>query len=410
MTPRRLYLSLAACIGALAMALALLSLAQAARPLPASAPTPLSLPAAVYAPDRAVSNTLPFDYVSALVTLAERPDFIALAGYSQSGPAQVLWSADGGKAWWPLPLPPDLSFWSVIGLTSRADPAQPVRFLIGDGRTLYRSGDFGLTWTESFSQTAENGEEGCGMDLQVSQAQPQLLYLSAECRYFPLLRSSSPNDSYKAYVSEDGGVSWRELRVFPQNFVPSPAAPNRVYGGYALDFYSDDRGGSWQPLPSSWDMDNAILDRVEPDTIYGDQITYETISGTTYYKLLQKTSFDNGVTWRDWASDPCAQPDAHGPTFYVPFISSGRHQLWVGCDDTDDPHYSDELFYSDDAGDTWRAMGEIPVAVDYGHQGHVLMLNDQGLWRSVDGGDWTLVTADFAAPPRKPLYLPAILR
>ena len=33
-----------------------------------------------------------------------------------------------------------------------------------------------------------------------------------------------------------------------------------------------------------------------------------------------------------------------------------------------------------------------------------------GLWRSVDGGDWTLVTADFAAPPRKPLYLPIILR
>lgn len=419
MTSHRLHLVFAACLGALMLTSALFGLAEAASVLPA--PAQSSLHEEVYGPQRVVSNTLSFDYASELVTLAARPDFLALAAFSQAGDPKVIWSADGGKSWWPLPLPPGLSYPTTLGLAPRADANQPVRFLVGghlesnglpvDRLTLYRSGDFGVTWAESFSRTGESTQI-CNMNLQMGQAQPGSLYLHTGCTYLPLSLPQSPDDEDGLYVSADGGVSWRQL-TDAYYVTPSPAKPGRLYQNFSPVVWSDDNGFNWKSFPTTWYMDEAILDRSEPDTLYAYQVIYGTISNTTQVDLVQKTSFDNGATWRDWASSPCEQLDAGVPTSYAGLVSVGRHQLWTRCDSAvDPPRIGGTWYFSDDAGDRWaakEARGAF-LRVDYGHAGHALMLNEQGLWRSVDGGDWVLVTADFSAPPLQYTYLPNILR
>lgn len=419
MTRHRLHLLFATCLGALALTVSLLGYANAAATLPPSPRIYFLPPAAGYI-RHVVSSTLPITTPWALATSASLPDVLVMAGAPlPDSDVSMIWSTNGGKTWFPLPLPYSYVVPRTIGIVARTEASQPIRFLVGDGYKLYRSGDFGKTWAVSFEQSIPSADGICTMDLQMSQSQPGVLFLEAGCYWWPFESMSLLGSSDAIYVSVDGGVGWRKISDTPggrlTRVMPSPSTPGRVYGSYGnqpLEAQSDDNAQNWRQLSSAWAMDSAIPDRSEPDTLYGQKLIYETTSGTVQPRLLQKTSFDNGATWRDWGANPCALPGVDGPTSYSPYASSGRQQLWVGCDDTDDSRYSDELFYSGDAGDTWRAAGAADArlfAVDFGHAGHVLMLNDSGLWRSVDGGEWMLVASDFSLRQQS-TYLPAILR
>lgn len=122
---------------------------------------------------------------------------------------------------------------------------------------------------------------------------------------------------------------------------------------------------------------------------------------------LHGAIWSNGVSWREWGSRPCIADDFVDPYSTSPsLVSVGSGQLWARCKD------SREWHYSPDAGDTWRPMGAEDahlLVADAGNPGHALMVNDNGLWRSVNGGAWQLVSADFSAPPPV-YYLPLALR
>lgn len=401
MIARRLRPLLAACAAAPVFVLAMLAAVQAAPEQPHAPHWP------------------PAGFSVRFVTAAALPDVLAVStdGFYRSEP-WVHWSNDGGKGWRQLlTMPAGLLLPTNLAVTPRPDPTRPLRFLVGDNYTLYRTGDFGLTWAVSFSQTAAllPPPATCSLDLQASQAEGEVLYLAANCytmvsprqpaQQAPVAaRSAAASSGAESgrYVSRDGGVTWQKLPdairlPVPVPLVLSPVVPGRVL--YFIDndlMQSDDYGFTWRRSPTAWPPASLLLpDRVEPDTLYA----VETTDAERYL-----ISTDNGLTWRDWASVPCED--------FSKLQSTGSRQLWGWC--AGEP--AGQWYFSADGGDSWGerdpapgAASDFSVLPDYGHPGHALLLDKTDrLWRSIDGGAPVLISAGFPAPVYWYVYLPGV--
>jgi hypothetical protein len=390
MTPRRVFLPLAALLIPLACVVLLLYSAQAVAPLPTAAQRPL--PAQAFAAP--VQGTLPFSEVIDLVTSATFPGVMVIISSTTNAdgvgiPYGATWTIDNGSTWQQFSALPASSF--TIGIAARSDPEQPIRFLLAGGGTIFRTGDFGESWAVGVKSNEDmQGLYYCSWRL-TNGVQPQVLYAYQSCNGRDDLSFLSAR-----FMSEDGGATWKPMLICCDNLLPSPLIANRLYAQREnVWFQSDDNGVIWLARESFAQMDYLVLDPSEPDTMYGTDYPWGGVQRAW-------TSTDSGASWQDWSSKPCAGK----PFFYNRWLSTGRHQLWARCEE------SLAWYYSPDAGDTWRLMGAADaqlLTADRGHLGHALMVNDNGLWRSVDGGEWQLVTADFAPPPPV-YYLPLVSR
>lgn len=423
----RLHLLLAAVLGALAFVIVPLHVAQSisVTPLaPKLRPTMYDSRRNGFESTQSgdLSNTLPFSDIIAFATSAGLPDVMAVISRTDDELNYMSiygasWSNDGGRNWWPFTTLPSFGNLTAIGIARRTDAQQPIRFLMGSQGILYRTGDYGLQWAISISETQQQWPADCKMNLMLSATNAQGLYTDAICHTHgpfttqSLLAPPTYDEVRNFYASNDGGVTWEVIFVLGKplwNLIPSPSIPNRLYAAYG-DLYigieSDDNGRIWKNAYQSGKLKLIALDRMEPDTMYGIHITGSGDDAQERHIV----STDNGVSWQDWKSSPCLvdnYDDYSSYPLFSPLVSTGRNQVWLRCKG------SREWYYSGDRGDTWQPMGAADaqfVTPDYGHPGHALMVNSAGLWRSAGGGEWQLLTADFSGPPPTYIYLPHIM-
>jgi hypothetical protein len=360
---------------------------------------------------------LPFK-ITQVATAPALPDTMAVVTETwDTGAQNVLWTLDGGKSWQQLLGLPPGAFGLIrnAAVVRRSNSLQPLRILLAYEDTVYRTGDFGLTWAVSITATRTplNNDYLCDLHNLQNGTPSQTLYVEETCRLMPPV--PRPAESWigtRFHVSTDAGLSWRTLPGDAlRGLVPSPVLPDRLYAGdgmHALNHQSDDGGITWQPRPTLEMMEIAVPDRADADHLYG----LKTVAAEGSPPGQQRSS-DGGNSWQDWAGNPCfVSRNPHVYADAYPLVATGRYQLWARCETTSAWNHS-KWYYSGDGGGTWRlgqAVDADVLVADHAEADGALMANAYGLWRSTRGADWDLITRDFAGPAPTRFYLPYLQR
>jgi hypothetical protein len=251
----------------------------------------------------------------------------------------------------------------------------PVRILVANGRTIYRTGDYGQSWAQILLDHSGDCVSDYFGDIVVSPADPNRLYLTQICDWFGIYGDSGTD--YRVLMSTDAGLTWTYPSPrYAHTPVPSPVLPQRVYIKDALAgvwLQTDDSGTTW--ITKTFPVNVLALDAQNDSYLYG-------LAGN-----VGQRSQNAGESWLPWPTQPCgaySQLVAH-PT--LPNI------LWVRC--------GDDIYRSVNSGDSWQplpAFGNM-VGNDYGHAGRIFLSRPDGLWASIDSGTtWTHLTVDFTSP------------
>lgn len=257
--------------------------------------------------------------------------------------------------------------------------AQPVRLLFTANDSIYRTGDFGVSWSkETITANPACNTSVTIVSLVGQPTQPNHLSGYAQC----LFQSDDYVNLYLIeFHSEDGGFTWVQNPA-PANSLVTPNPFNPV----------------------------VTVDGNHPTTRY--QVTYaftNTQIGNGWQTFFQ-TSSDAGQTWgaRQWLPFCGSYEDLVEEIEYLQldWLVVHRGGLVLVC--------KQGLFHSVDQGKTWTRAplefghGDFGFMADYGHPGRLLWERDTGLWASDDLGDtWTRLTQYYEA---NQFYLPHILR
>jgi len=168
--------------------------------------------------------------------------------------------------------------WDVVSFVDRNaaltitrvvfDPASPGLIFLGTRFGLYKSSDYGSSWT--FGDQPRSGDPTA---LLIDS--PNLLY----CGY----------DNGAIYKSADGGINWSVTWVDPDSpilsIVLSPHDSRRLYAESAWHgwFKSDDAGVTWGPLEHHHVP--PVFDATDPNVEYGGGFWKSTDSGRTWRRL-----------------------------------------------------------------------------------------------------------------------------
>lgn len=316
--------------------------------------------------------------VAQIASSSALPD-VLLISFKQS--PTPLYSLNGGVNWQPVTTKPWLASFDPnnpnnhlhVAVVPR--PGMPPRLIVAYDGTIYRTGDYGLTWAQATMPLWW----GCDTltesnDLVVSPADPIRLYLDQTCDHNPWGAFAD-----RIFASEDAGVSWPRDLYIHYKPVPSPILAQRVYARwYDLGWYweqSDDGGRTWSSDISKAGFQELALDAQNQNWLY------------VYWDspYLGSRSIDDGANWSNWNEQPCTeylQLVAH------PTISN---MLMLRCDLG--------LFGSQNGGNNWDHLspwkGEI-LAADYGNPGRILWARVDGLWGSTDAGaNFSNLTPDY---------------
>ncbi|MCB0429474.1 MAG: T9SS type A sorting domain-containing protein [Flavobacteriales bacterium] len=205
-----------------------------------------------------------------------------------AGTYGVMRSNDGGTTW-----TKQLNEWMW---DIEQDPVQPNTLFacsgyvskLNTGKTgVYKSTDFGLTWTLlNTGITATGGAER--MEIAVSPADHNRVYASA---------CDASGALYGFYRSDNGGTTWSKLSGTPNLFtwgssgsggqgwydqvlMADPTNKDKVYCGGVYVWGSSDGGSSWDAVGASFHVDE-------------HQLKNNPVSGKTYL------CGDGGISWTD---------------------------------------------------------------------------------------------------------------
>jgi photosystem II stability/assembly factor-like uncharacterized protein len=284
---------------------------------------------------------------------------------------KIFRSTDRAASWSEIAGPPD-----VIAQWIEVDPwvAGSLWLMTAEG-TVYRSFNAGDTWAMLDSDLPSGLRFA---QLEFDPNDPSLVYLGA-------------------FRSRDGGAHWVPIPV-PGNQNLTVGEDSILYGFETGGIYfrplvyrSEDRGDTWQLLPSG------------PFTFiprYGGLWLFATEGGLfAGGELSLRRSFDNGDSWQDATSGLSAtfvrgfEIDRQNPEALFAIDEEGRR--------------AQGLIRSEDRGETWVRSGIVPqdghsiladVAVDPQDSRHLLVVKQgafsgepSGLLESRDGGvNWIL--------------------
>jgi photosystem II stability/assembly factor-like uncharacterized protein len=212
-------------------------------------------------------------------------------------------------------------------------------------------------------------------DLRVDNTDSRILYVSGH-------RNRDPGGFFK---STDGGLTWKEAKDLHDQPVwalhQSSMNPNLMLAGTPTGiFRSNDRGDSWQRIPSSTMptyIDSLAIDPKDTNIMY---------AGTTYraYK-----STDGGANWRlvkagmiDDSDVFAIDIDPRDPNHVIASACSG-------------------IYESYNKGELWKKAQGIPstsrrtraIMFNPGAPGAILAGTTEGFWMTPGGAGWLLTTS-----------------
>ena len=323
---------------------------------------------AIYAGGRQIARSLdggrtwqttytPTVDVSALAVVPGKPSTVlAASGF------QLLRSADGGRTW-------SVRFANNSITSLAADPTSRTAYYT-DGLGLFKSTDAGKTW--SFSGPTVNGQPVPFGRIALGRG---VIYV---------------NTFSGIFRSNDGARSWRRTGEAPVSedlekaFLVDPGSPAKLYlAGYSGIFGSTDGGILWErldgglprlPFDETLSVFSLAADPSRPGFLYAG--TYEhgvakSQNGGESWNIGVEPGLSNGLVVL-FEIHP-SRPD----TVYVGLATRG-----------------DRVFRSTDGGRTWKAFarriahdGLLDMAFDRNDPDLLYAVNEQGLWRSRDGGE-----------------------
>jgi photosystem II stability/assembly factor-like uncharacterized protein len=359
--------------------------------------------------------------VSAIATSKLVTDSILLA--FELNPVPVF-TTNGGETWHRVATTPwatvHVSSTPSVGLAPRAEPGILHRMIVGIGQNrdlepgmLYRSGDNGQSWAEETLATVDCSAETFSNPVALPD-DPAHLYLLHTCIiYVPL-----GGEVYHTAIFEsvNAGVTWQKVPEENGGFPPAQYIISLLASPTVADrLYAHEAGGTWLIRDSgsdTWEETvfpvwGLALDAQDAQWLYG--ITARFV--TTEPEPVGMRSEDGGVTWDEWAEQPCpfegypGEDEGNVQIMAHPTISKN---ILVRC--------AAGLYRSTNGGDEWTQLANVPgqlLAPDYGVSGRILWAKNDGLWASTDSGDnWEAIMPDFTLTDPSQLvstYLPSIL-
>ncbi len=294
------------------------------------------------------------------------------------------------------------------------DPANPDVIYDANDDGIYRSTDFGETYTyvSNNLQTGQfyNGFSNSSQDslLAIGQVQdhiPGYIYRGStlwgrsaadECGW---TATDPTNDQYMYCVDRNGGNIYKsanhgnsfsyvfgtsEFGAWNTPLVLAPSNPNVIYEGRNIVYKSTNGGFSWLPTSSSVIGDGNValsmaVSFTGQDTLYVGKAPYITGLRAKIFR-----TFNGGASWADVSS---GLPDAYPLDIAVDPDNSQIVYAGFGG------FGIDHLFKSTNAGTSWADIGttlpDIPVTavvVDPQNSNYIYIGTDVGVHVSTDGG------------------------
>ncbi len=283
-------------------------------------------------------------------------------------------SMDGGKTWQNMGLT-DSEHINRIAI----DPTDPntvyvaaMGHLWSDGgeRGIYKTTDGGKTWTKILAGANDNTG---ATDVIIDPNNPNKLYAAMwQFRRYPdYFKSGGPGSGL--FVSNDSGSTWRQLTE--QDGIPAGELGRAVFSVsknhsntvYALVeaeksaiIRTDDGGNSWRKV----NQDPGIANR----PFYYMELEVDPNDPETVYNIATNLSrsYNGGGNFDMIRSvDCCSAPNK---------LHIDLHSMWINPTNSDHIILGNDggLGISYDAGNTWRFVGNLPVAQFY----HINVDND----------------------------------
>jgi photosystem II stability/assembly factor-like uncharacterized protein len=182
-------------------------------------------------------------------------------------------STDGGVTWTrlvPGTLPLGFEFEAIADFAIAIDPVEPrVLYIANSHKSLIKSVDGGVSWTELTVRPAALEEKAFVSRLVIDPSSPRTLYAVA---YFSAA-------GFRTVVkSTDGGQTWTQANqgvprtAFVRDLTLDPSRPATLYAATSQGvFVSDDGGAHWSSLSqglTNGDVFEVGIDPFDPATLY----------------------------------------------------------------------------------------------------------------------------------------------
>jgi photosystem II stability/assembly factor-like uncharacterized protein len=165
---------------------------------------------------------------------------------------------------------PNESYYAAYSSDAEFDPRYYKHIYLGQSKSLWKSTDNGLTFSEL--KNFDNGDSECSIrDIEVSRSNPQVIYVHVKTLYA----------GASLFRSADGGATWTE-KAFP-------SAPNKRNG--AISMSATDENKLWAIFPNG-SNGNKVYQTTDGGTSWTN-ITSSVLDGQSLHTVLNQAGTDD---------------------------------------------------------------------------------------------------------------------